>query len=253
MPGYLINRNVEDLVLKKISKIFLIFTLVFGLIPLTTWQISKARTFQFFGGIVSWVETDKKIVALTFDDGPTKNTGTVLEMLDKLGVKATFFVTGSELKQNPEAGRMIVQAGHELGNHSYSHNRMVFKSQSFIKKEIEETDSLIRQAGYQGDILFRPPYGKKLLGLPYYLNKQHRKSIMWDIEPESYPEIGADTNKIVKYVAEKTKPGSIILLHVMYESRAKSVDSITGVINELKAKGYQFVTVSELLKEQKQK
>lgn len=91
---------------------------------------------------------------------------------------------------------------------------MVLKSQSFIKKEIEATDSLIRQAGYKGQISFRPPNGKKLVGLPYYLNKDNRKTIMWDVEPDSFPEIGKSSNRIIEHVAQAAKPGSIILLHV---------------------------------------
>ncbi len=182
-------------------------------------------------------------------DGPTKNAQAVLDILKKLDVKATFFVTGAELKKNPEEGRRIVLAGHELGNHSYSHTRMVLESQAFIAKEIEETDTLIRKTGYKGTIYFRPPFGKKLLGLPYYLQKHHRTSITWDIEPDSDPEIGGDSDKIVKYVNDNARPGSIILLHVMYNSRTKSVNSIQGIVDSLKSKGYSFVTVSELLKE----
>ena len=235
----------------KTIKVTLLCIFVFAVIFVIAWQVSKSRTFQFFGVITSRLETDSKIVALTFDDGPTKNTIAVLDILKKIGVRATFFVTGAELERNPEEGMMIVQAGHELGNHSYSHTRMVLKSQSFIKKEIEETDSLIKEAGYKGDIYFRPPFGKKLVGLPYYLKKNNRISIMWDIEPESDPEISDAPNKIVDYVAEKVKPGSIILLHVMYDSRANSVKSIEGVVNSLRSMGYKFVTVSELLKEEK--
>lgn len=136
-----------------------------------------------------------------------------------------------------------------MGNHSYSHKRMVLKPPSFIANEIEETDKLIRQAGYKGEIQFRPPFGKKLIGLPYYMKQNNRKTIMWDIEPESYPEIGQNSDKIVDYVIGNTKPGSIILLHVMYDSKKESVKSIEGVVTSLKKKGYKFVTISELLKE----
>lgn len=129
----------------KAFKTILITTLILAIVVQVSWQISRARTFQFFGGIVPNIETDKKIVALTFDDGPTQNTQSVLQILEELGVKATFFITGAELEKFPEEGRSIVLAGHELGNHSYSHQRMVLKAPSFIKKEIEMTDSLIRR------------------------------------------------------------------------------------------------------------
>src|SRR6185436_13476921 len=135
-------------------------------------QVSKSRTFQFFGEIVPRVNTQQKFVALTFDDGPIPGaTEEVLSVLNEGGIKATFFVIGAELEQNLEQGRKLVAAGHELGNHSFSHSRMVLKTPSFVKFEIERTDELIRQTGYQGPIHFRPPFGKKLFVLPYYLSQ----------------------------------------------------------------------------------
>jgi chitin deacetylase len=211
-------------------------------------QISKSRTFQFFGEIVPRVNTQQKFVALTFDDGPNPGpTEEVLSVLNEEGIKATFFVIGGELGQHLEQGRKLVAAGHELGNHSYTHTRMVLKTPSFVKYEIERTDELIRQTGYQGAIHFRPPYGKKLFVLPYYLSQHSRKSITWDVEPDSFPEIEKDANKIVQYVLANVKPGSIILLHVMYPSRKESLKSVKGIIAGLKSRGYEFKTVSELL------
>jgi peptidoglycan/xylan/chitin deacetylase (PgdA/CDA1 family) len=211
-------------------------------------QISKSRTFQFFGELVPHVNTKQKFVALTFDDGPIPgSTEEILSVLKEGGIKATFFVTGAELEQHPEQGKMLVAAGHELGNHSFSHSRMVLITPSFVKFEIERTDELIRQAGYQGPIHFRPPFGKKLLVMPYYLSQHSRKSITWDVEPDSFPKIASDANKIVEYVLANTKPGSIILLHVMYPSRKESLKSAQGIIAGLKSRGYEFKTVSELL------
>ena len=106
---------------------------------------------------------------------------------------------------------------------------------------------MIRQAGYQGTIHFRPPYGKKLILLPRYLAKNARKTITWDVEPESYPEIDADSNRIVQHVLANTRPGSIILLHVMYQSRAESRKSVRGIVSGLKREGFSFKTVSEML------
>lgn len=210
-------------------------------------QIINDREDQFFGGLTNRVETNEKVVALTFDDGPSVNTDAVLATLRKHDVKATFFLIGTDLENNMEHGKKIASEGHEIGNHSYSHTRMVFKTPSFIKEEIEKTDQLIRQTGYQGQIHFRPPYGKKFYFLPQYLNETQRQTIMWDIEPESSPEIDKDSEKIVEHVVQNTKPGSIILLHVMYQNRTESLESVDGIIQELKQKGYRFVTVSELL------
>jgi len=212
------------------------------------WRISNSRTFQFFGEIVPRVKTSRKIVALTFDDGPTsEGTGQILTILSEEHVKATFFVIGGELEQNLEEGKKIVAAGHELGNHSYSHVRMLLVTPSFVRDEIERTDQLIRNTGYQGEILFRPPYGKKLFTLPYYLSRTGRKTITWDIEPDSYPEIAADAERIANYVEAAVRPGSIIILHVMYPNRRESLKSVKRIVERLRAEEYEFKTVSELI------
>jgi chitin deacetylase len=232
----------------KRAKATLITVTAIIVAAIAAFQISKSRTFQFFGEIIPRVNTPQKVVALTFDDGPTPGaTEEILSILAEEGVKATFFVIGADLERNLEQGRKIVAAGHELGNHTYSHKRMVLKMPSFIESEVERTDQLIRQAGYQGTIHFRPPFGKKLFLLPRYLAKNARKTITWDVEPESYPEIDADSNRIVQHVLANIRPGSIILLHVMYESRGESRKSVRRIISGLKREGYSFKTVSELL------
>lgn len=215
-------------------------------------KMMNLRTFQFFGGLVSSVDTDEKVVALTFDDGPTEKTGEILQALEEAGIKATFFLNGGSIAENPDNAKKIAEAGHELGNHTYSHNRMVFKSYSYIKREIEDTDKLIREAGYTGEIHFRPPNGKKLLLMPYYLSRNNRKTIMWNIEPDSYPELASSPEKITEYVSGSIKPGSIILLHVMYDNEERgSLESVKGIAAALQEKGYRFVTVSELLEYEK--
>jgi chitin deacetylase len=233
--------------MKKLYLLVIAVFVVIGLIA-ALWQISRSSTFQFFGQLVPRVNTSQKVVALTFDDGPTPDaTGRILSVLAEGQVRATFFVTGAELEKNMAEGQKIVAAGHELGNHSYSHDRMVLVTPSFVKGEIERTDKLIRDAGYQGEIYFRPPYGKKLFVLPYYLSETGRKSITWDIDPDSYPEVAADSDKIVEYALSRARPGSIIILHVMYPSRAESLKAVKKIVEGLKAQGYSFKTVSELL------
>jgi peptidoglycan-N-acetylglucosamine deacetylase len=229
------------------------FLLLIVCIALTivAWQVSKAETFQFFGDIVARVDTDEKIVALTFDDGPTlAAVNELLPVLQDRGVKATFFLIGHELERRPELGRRLVAAGHELGNHTYAHRRMVFKSPAFIERELQRTDDLIRSAGHSGDIHFRPPYGTKFIALPYILKQQHRKTIMWDIDPDSYTDVAANGSDIVNHVVQRVRPGSIILLHVMYPRRITSRQAVPGIVDALQSQGYRFVTVSELLRSQ---
>lgn len=212
------------------------------------WEIGRSRTFQVFGEIVPRVETSQKLVALTFDDGPLPEaTDEILAILKSHDVKGTFFLTGAELEANPELGRRIARDGHEIGNHSYTHQRMVLKSMSFIRSEVERTDDLIRKTGYQGPIHFRAPNCKKLFLLPWYLHSHQRKMITWDLEPDSYPDIAATSEGIVSHVVDRARPGSIILLHVMYKSRRTSMESVDGIITELKGRGFGFRTITELL------
>ena len=218
------------------------------LVLYTAWQVSNARTFQLFGEMVSRVDTAEPLVALTFDDGPTPQfTEEILAILSEKGVRATFFVTGAELERNMAGGERLARAGHELGNHSYSHVRMLGCSYAFVRDEIERTDELIRRAGYSGPIQFRSPYGKRFLTLPLYLSRTGRRNIFWDVEPESYPYVAADADRITEHVLARARPGSIILLHVMYGNRAPSMRAVPRIIDGLRERGYRFVTVSELL------
>ena len=212
------------------------------------WAIGKSRTFQFFGTIVPRVDTKEKLVALTFDDGPEPAfTDEILGVLKEQDVKATFFLIGGALERHLAEGKKIVAAGHEIGNHSYSHQRMILVTPSFVKEEVEKTDALIRAAGYEKTAHFRPPYGKKLFALPFYLSQNNRQTITWDVEPESLSEVAKSSEAIARHVLDNTQSGSIILLHVMYDPQKKSLMSVKPIIEGLKQRGFRLVTVSELL------
>lgn len=222
-----------------------IATLASGYVVL---QVTRSRSFQFFGHLVTAQPMEEKLVALTLDDGPTSEfTPSILETLRLHDVKATFFLIGGDIERAPEAARMIAEAGHEIGNHSYSHQRMAFKAGSSIREEIERTDALIRQSGHQGTIHFRSPYGKRFLSLPRYLSQTNRQNIFFDVEPESDPVVDASADLIVQHVLASTRPGSIILLHPMYANRGKTRSALPAIIAGLKDRGFRFVTVAELM------
>ncbi|KAB7668711.1 polysaccharide deacetylase family protein [Bacillus sp. B1-b2] len=227
---------------KKLIFIGIVILLVF-LLLLGTYKLMNSRTYQLFGGLTEQVETNQKVVALTFDDGPTKNINQILPLLEKYNAKATFFLIGQDIEKHPEETKKIVQKGHQIGNHTYSHIRMILRTPSVIKDEIEKTDQLIQEAGYKGEIDFRPPNGKKLVGLPYYLNKHNRDTITWNIEPDTYYTTASDK---VNYVNDNIKPGSIILMHPMYDDTGKELQAIEGILQALVNEGYTFVTVNEL-------
>ncbi|MEV0853063.1 polysaccharide deacetylase family protein [Nocardia fluminea] len=205
--------------------------------------LMNSRTYQVAGRLVDRVETEDKVVALTFDDGPTVRTPEVLQTLAQAQVPATFYLVGEDLAAHPEYGTAIVAAGHEIGNHSYTHRRMVLVSGDTVREEIERTDAEIRRAGYPGPISFRPPYGKKLWTLPHYLADHDRTTVTWDVEPDSAG--GASREAIVGDTLAQARPGSIILLHVMHGR--ESLAAVPEIVAGLRARGYRFVTVSELL------
>ncbi|MED4552127.1 polysaccharide deacetylase family protein [Lysinibacillus capsici] len=220
------------------------FILIFAL-AFSAYKLMNARDYQLFGPITSRVETQEKVIALTFDDGPTDKTGSILSLLEDYEVKATFFLIGQDIEEHPEEAKKIVEAGHQIGNHTYSHKRMVLKSPSFIKNEIEKTDALIANIGYQETPVVRPPYGKKLIGFPYYLNKHQRETITWNLEPDTF---FSKTEDKINYVKENIQPGSIILLHPMYDQTDNELQTIEGILQSLTDEGYTFVTIDDLFK-----
>ncbi len=231
------------------KKIFIVLIAVVALVVILLvgfFKISKSRTFQFFDGLTNRVATVEKVVALTFDDAPSSVSNDVLTLLRQKNVQATFYAIGSNIEKYPEEAKAIVRAGHELGNHSYSHPRFLLVSSKKIKNEIETTNELIRSAGFEGEITFRPPYGKKLFGLPRYLAKNDIRTVMWDVEPDTY--FPNDAEEMVRHTLQNVRPGSIILLHPFCGDGCKAARAaLPAIIDGLKERGYRFVTVGQLL------
>ncbi len=217
-------------------------------VAVPTYYVTKSRSFQLAGQLVSRVDADEKVIALTFDDGPTQEYAQdVLAILDAEGAAATFYLTGKECEKSPEALRAIVAAGHELGNHTLTHRRMYFLSGASVAREVERTDDIFRDAGYDGPITFRPPGCKRLLTTPLYLAANGRITVTWDLEPDSLAGVADGPDGLVRYVVDNVRPGSIVLLHPMYETRGATREALPEILDELKSEGYRFVTVSELL------
>jgi chitin deacetylase len=234
--------------MKRVVSIVAAALLTLALLAFGLRTLARSRTVQLFSAPVARVATTDSVVALTFDDGPTEPlTDSLIRLLRSRNVRATFFVIGAEVARAPDAARALVAAGHELGNHSYTHERMILRRPSDLRHEIERTDSLLRAAGMRAPIPFRPPYSYKLVSLPYVLWRTGRTTVMCDVEPDSYPEVAATSAGIVRHVLERVRPGSIILLHVWYPSRATSLAAVPMIIDSLRSRGYRFATVSELL------
>lgn len=214
-------------------------------VPVATYRWMNSWSFQAFGGLTSRVETDRRVVALTFDDGPSCDAvDAVTKGLS--GARATFFLIGSEMVRCPAAAGRLVRDGHELGNHTWDHRAMVFVSPQDVAREIEPTDALLRAAGQPGDLHVRPPYGKKLLVFPWWLDRHDRRTIMWDVAVETFDGTPQTAEAIARQTVAATRPGSIVLLHP-WGGHTATRQAIPLVVADLRAQGYEFVTVSELL------
>jgi peptidoglycan-N-acetylglucosamine deacetylase len=210
------------------------------------WRASKARCFQLVGTVTCRIETADKIVALSFDDGPTsQGIDAVLPVLVRYNVKATFFLIGKQIERNPGQARRLAAAGHELGNHSFSHTWMLGKSASTYDNEVMRTDALLKAEGAVHPTLFRPPFGKRLIGLPLAVERSGYRMVTWDVEDD-----GADAETPRAYadhILSQVRPGSIILLHPMSHANGTARLALPLLLDGLANRGIRVVPVGELL------
>jgi peptidoglycan/xylan/chitin deacetylase (PgdA/CDA1 family) len=209
-------------------------------------KVSKAECYSLTGEAICRAETSQRRVALTFDDGPTEQgLDAVLPLLESYHAKGTFFLIGKMVR--PELVRRIVAGGHEIGNHSFHHKRMVFRWSEYYDEEIRRTDEALVTAGAPEPTLFRPPFGKKLVGLPIAIERSGKRMIMWDSgdPPDRDPRVYA------RKVIEQVRPGSIVLIHPMYSANATERAALPLILQELTKRGYRMVTVSDLLAERR--
>lgn len=215
-------------------------------IALFLWRASKAECWSLVGDVVCRVETTQPVVALSFDDGPTpEGVDIVLRELQSRNLHATFFLIGNRVTRWPGQAERLAAAGMELGNHSYSHKRMIGNSEAHYDREIARTEALLRAAGAPPSRLFRPPFGKRMIGLPRSVERAGLRLVMWDVAddvahqptPEAY----------ARDIMARARPGSIILIHPMYRTNAVERRALPLVLDGLAARGFRIVTVGELL------
>ncbi|HIQ90756.1 MAG TPA: polysaccharide deacetylase family protein [Candidatus Coprosoma intestinipullorum] len=185
------------------------------------------------------INEEDKVVALTFDDGPSKYTKDILDILKKYDACGTFFLIGNKVSFYGEVLREMLSEGNEIGNHSYDHKYLTRLSEEGVKDEISKTqDEIKRVTGYT-PTLFRPTYGGYNNTLKSYIDLTF---VLWDVDSRDWSV--KSTEGIMSNVFKDVKSGSIILFHDNHEY---SVNALPSVIKELKKQGYKFVTVSELL------
>jgi peptidoglycan-N-acetylglucosamine deacetylase len=233
---------------RRLGRVAVALLLAFAIAGVGAYELMRSRSFQLAGDLVQRVDTAERVVALTFDDGPTpKHTEWVLDLLEERNIHATFYLSGGESEANPESLAAIIAAGHELGNHTYDGRRLVFLTGSAVADEVERTDAVFRAAGYDARTTIRPPGCKRLLTAPLYFAGHERTTLTWDLEPDSIESMAGDADAMTRYVADGVRPGSIVLMHIMYDSREASREALPAIIEQLERAGYRFVTVSQLL------
>lgn len=225
------------------------FILSIGLILFTYGYHPKFKDWVEEKIIISEVNTEKKVVALTFDDGPhPENTTLVLDNLKKHNAKATFFVLGTNIKKYPTLIKRIVAEGHEIGNHSYSHANFNNLELNLMKEEIVKTNKLIEEFTKQKCIFFRPPGGYLSYALVDISRKENITIAYWSYIQDSKDWQGHSASKIAQHIVKNIKPGQIIILHDGPPNGYETAKSIDILISDLKKDGYEFVTMSELIK-----
>jgi peptidoglycan/xylan/chitin deacetylase (PgdA/CDA1 family) len=208
-------------------------------------EVVLSSTFQLFGDYVARVDTQERVVALTFDDGPNPYwTPKVLSALEERHARATFFMIGRNVERYPMVAREVQRRGHEIGNHSYSHPKLIFMWPGRVREEIERTDALLRGIGVSGEIHFRPPHAAKFLVLPYVLTQMNKLSVLGDVDPEEWKQRPAAI--MTESILRQVRPGSIVGLHD--PMGAESLRTLENILPALAAEGYRFETVSELVR-----
>lgn len=184
------------------------------------------------------IPAGEKYVALTFDDGPRRGTTErLLDGLKERGAKATFFLIGQQIEDNAALVARMAEEGHQIGNHTWSHQRLDGILPDEAAQEVARTEAALEALLGGGEYWLRPPYGQVAegveLGVPM---------VKWCVDPRDWES--RDAEKVTRAILDCAEPNSIILLHDIYST---SVDAALRVVDRLQEEGYWFVTVEELL------
>ena len=193
----------------------------------------------------------RREIALTFDDGPSECTPAVLDVLQHYGLRATFFVCGKNVEQFPALLRQVAAAGHEIGNHTYSHPGLLLRSASRIRLELERTQDAIEEVAGVRPRLFRPPYGVRAPSLRGIQDGLGLTTVMWTVIGNDW-KLGRAA--IAERVLRRVREGGIICLHDGHEvyhpaDRRETVAALPGIVEGLHRRGFSFVTAGRMLDE----
>jgi peptidoglycan-N-acetylglucosamine deacetylase len=203
-----------------------------------------------FAGPIDWLmdterhlRRDRKIVALTFDDGPDPiRTPALLDVLAEQQAPATFFLLGDAVELHPGVVTRIAAEGHELGNHTYCHRYLPLARSSSVERELAATDRAIELATGQVPKVARPPWGGRSPWTVRAFARLAKRLVLWDVN--SYDWKGKPAAEVVERVLERTRNGSIILMHEAREGGEATIEAVRLLIPALRARGFKLVTVS---------
>lgn len=194
--------------------------------------------------IIRQVPTTHKVVAFTFDDGPHPGTTPeLLKVLREKGVKATFFILGRNAEVYGDLLKQVIADGHEIGNHGYSHQFLHQISLEQYLAEVERNELILAQVGVK-PVFFRPPGGGYNDLLVNKLQEKGYTTVMWTVDTRDWSR--PSVSQVVKTASENVKPGSIFLFHDG-QDKMPTPQAVGQLIDQFRAQGYQFVTMSELL------
>ena len=205
------------------------------------------RNSPLFGRALGRIDSDRKVVALTFDDGPNPDaTPRILDTLGQKGVRATFFVLGSHAERWPELVRRMSSEGHQLGNHGYFHRKLQFKSPFYVRRDIRLGIRAIKRAGAPAPRYFRAPHGFRSPWTTPIASSYGERTVGWSLGVWDSDRPGV--NEIVRRTIEGVTPGSIVLLHDGdgYNpdgDRLQTAAALPHIIDRLTDQGYEFATL----------
>jgi peptidoglycan-N-acetylglucosamine deacetylase len=207
---------------------------------------------EIFGTVIYKLNSTDKVVALTFDDGPNgQSTRAILDILDREGIKATFFLIGKNVERYPDVAKEIVSRGHSIGNHSYSHPwKLPLENRHEVLKEVDRAEDAIYEATGTKPLLFRPPHGFRSPWMMSSIRKDGYKVVTWNDMTYDYMK-QSRAKTIAKKIIGRARPGSIIVLHDGLNlnhgiDRKNTTLALSTIIRELKKKGYTFATLSDI-------
>ncbi len=196
------------------------------------------------------IDTEMKVVAITFDDGPDpKYTPLLLETLHEEGVKATFFVLGNQAEKAPQILSWMNKAGHEIGNHGYAHPDIKKLKRAEIYQQIKRAEKVIVSATGVRPICYRPPGGVVTPSVLKATYEAGYELVHWSVDSKDWKK-NRTAEVITGSIKDKVGAGDIVLFHDGGVNQAESVKALVTLLHDLKKEGYRFVTVSELLEAQ---